>query len=100
MNNLNDEQLLAVETQYWVDMNESLKVLEDNKDFQRVIMGGYFRDKAINGVSLLANDQTIAEGKRPAVIEGLIAISHLEDFFITIKNLGMVLPEDDEDQEG
>ena len=66
--------------------------------FQKLVLGGYFRDKAINGVSLLANDQTINEGKRPAVIESLIAISHLQDFFITVKNLGTVPPEEDEDE--
>ena len=101
MNNLEnqEQEVLTVENQYWVDMNDSLSRLENNKDFQKVILGGYFRDKAINGVSLLANDQTIKEGNRPAVIESLIAISHLEDFFITIKNIGTVAPEFSEDED-
>jgi len=99
MNNLEEQEqeILTVENQYWVDMNDALTRLENNKDFQKVVLSGYFRDKAINGVSLLANDQTINEGKRPAVIEGLIAISHLEDFFITIKNIGTLSPNDDDE---
>lgn len=99
MNNLTDEQVLENETQYWVEMQESLTRLEKHPDFQRVILSGYFRDKAVNGVSMLANDQTIAQGKRPAVIEGLIAISHLEDHFITIKTLGTLAPADADDGE-
>ena len=99
MNNLTEDQLVEVENQYWVDMNASLERLKGNKDFQRVILDGYFKDKAINGVSLLAQDAIVANGHRSAVMEDLIAISSLEDFFITIENLGASIPEDEEDEE-
>lgn len=98
MNNLSDQQLLVIENQYWVDMWASLQRLKENKDFRRVILEGYFKDKAINGVSLLAQDAIIAGGHRTAVMEDLIAISSLEDFFVTIENLGTV-PTDDEDED-
>lgn len=98
MNNLSDQQLIEIENQYWVDMWASLERLKDNKDFQRVILEGYFKDKAINGVSLLAQDAIIAGGHRTAVMEDLIAISSLEDFFVTIENLGSTPPEEDENQ--
>ena len=97
MNNLSDQQILEVENRYWVDMWASLKRLNENKDFQRVILDGYFKDKAVNGVSLLAQDGIIAGGHRSAVIEDLIAISSLEDFFVTIENLGTVPSEEDDE---
>lgn len=99
MNNLNEKQLLEVENKYWVDMNLALSRLKENRDFKTVILDGYFKDKAINGVSLLARDAIIRNGERSAVMEDLIAISSLEDFFITIESLGSVSPDDDNDEE-
>lgn len=99
MSNLEDQQILEVENQYWVDMWESLERLQKNKDFKRLILNGYFKDKAINGVSLLAQDAVIQNGMRSQVMEDLIAVSKLQDFFITVENLGTVPPESDEDSE-
>lgn len=97
MSNLEDQQILEVENQYWVDMSNSLNRLQDNKDFQRLILNGYFKDKAINGVSMLAQDYVIQNGQRAQVMEDLIAISKLEDFFITVDNLGTAPSESNED---
>jgi len=83
---------------YWKDLKEALERLEKNKDFQRVILEGYFKDKAINGVSLLASPQIKRNGARSDVMEALIAISQLEDFFITIRAMGEE-PEEDEENE-
>lgn len=99
MNNLSDQQILEVENRYWVDMWASLERLKENKDFQRVILEGYFKDKAVNGVSLLAQDAIVQNGHRTAVMEDLIAISSLEDFFVTIENLGTIPSEDEEEEE-
>lgn len=97
MNNLTDEQLLAVENEYWVNLYNALENLKQNKDFQTVILEGYFKDKAINGVSMLAQEAVVQGGHRTAVMEDLIAISSLEDFFITIENLGAPPSEDEEE---
>ena len=97
MNNLSDQQILEVENVYWVDLWASLERLKSNKDFQRLILEGYFKDKAINGVSLLAQDAIVSGGHRSAVMEDLIGISSLEDFFVTVENLGSIPPEDDQD---
>ena len=98
MSNLEDQQILEVENQYWADMWASLERLQSNKDFKRLILDGYFKDKAINGVSLLGQDAIVDNGMRPRVMEDLVAISKLEDFFITVQNLGTVPQEDDEDE--
>lgn len=97
MNNLNDDQILEVENQYWADMWASLERLRENRDFKRLILDGYFKDKAVNGVSLLAQDGIVTGGHRSAVMEDLIAISSLEDFFVTIENLGAIPPETEDE---
>lgn len=85
------------EYNYWVGMKQALERLENNPDFQKVILDGYFKDKAINGVSMLASGYIKKNGLRPDVMEGLVAISQLQDFFITVKQLGTE-PEDDDDE--
>lgn len=94
MNNLSEEEILEVENQYWVNMWNDLRSLKEDERFKRVILDGYFKDKAINGVSLLARDDVVSNGHRSAVMEDLIAISSLEDFFISIENLGSIPAED------
>ena len=94
MNNLNEEEILEVENQYWVNMWNDLRSLKEDERFKRVILDGYFKDKAIYGVSLLARDDVVSNGHRSAVMEDLIAISSLEDFFISIENLGSIPAED------
>ena len=97
MNNLNEDQILEVENKYWADMWLALSRLKENKDFKHVILEGYFKDKAVNGVSLLAQEGIVQGGHRSAVMEDLIAISSLEDFFITIENLGSSPAFDDDE---
>ena len=99
MSNLEDQQIIEVENQYWVDMWASLERLQRNKDFKRLILDGYFKDKAVNGVSLLAQDAIVDNGMRPRVMEDLVAISKLEDFLITVENLGSVPPEKEEEED-
>lgn len=87
----------AVESRYWVDMRNALERLESNKDFQKVVLDGYFKDFAINQTSLLSMDYIRREGARPQVMERLVAISSLQDFFMTISQLGA--PVEDEESE-
>ena len=97
--NAEGKDLLTVENQYWADMYDSLERLKCNDDFKRVILDGYFKDKAINGVSLLATDYVKRGGFRPDVMEQLVAISNLQDYFATIENLGTTPSIDDEPEE-
>lgn len=94
-----EDEILRVENEYWVSMNAALERLEKNPDFKTVILDGYFKDKAINGVSMLATDHVKRGGFRGDIMEQLVAISQLEDYFYTIKNLGTI-PEEDEEVEG
>lgn len=99
--NVDGQDILTVENEYWVDLHEALTRLEGGNprpdDFKKVILDGYFKDKAINGVSLLATDYVKQNGARSDVMEQLIAISALEDYFATIHNLGSSPEEDIEE---
>lgn len=94
-----EQEILRVENVYWADMAQALERLEKNEDFKLVILEGYFKDKAINGVSLLATDHVKRGGFRGDIMEQLVAISQLEDYFMTIKGLGTVPPESDDEVE-
>lgn len=95
-NNVTGEsEILRVENMYWADMAMALERLEKNEDFKRVILDGYFKDKAINGVSMLATDHVKRGGFRGDIMEQLVAISQLEDYFATIKGLGTMPVEED-----
>ena len=85
MDTINQHQAGENPLDYWTDMAMSLDRLEANDDFKKVILEGYFKDKAVSGVSILASDQVKASGRRTDVMEGLIAISSLQDHFQTIK---------------
>lgn len=96
------DELIMIENRYWVDLANALERLENGNpqpdDFNKVITEGYFKDRAINGVSMLATDNVKRGGFRPDVMESLIAISQLQDYFITIKNLGTIPTEEDSEE--
>jgi len=94
--NVSEQEILRVENEYWVTKANDLDKLKTMPEFQRVILDGYFKDKAINGVSLLATEHVRRAGVRGDVMEQLVAISHLEDYFATIDNLGKMPDEDEE----
>ena len=86
------------EYNYYVGMRHALERLENNPDFQKVILDGYFKDKAVNGVSMLASGYIKKNGLRADIMESLVAISQLQDYFITVKQLGA--EDDSEDEDG
>lgn len=90
MNNLEtkDQELLTVSNVTFADLKTAYLRLRDNKDFQLLILQGYLRDHAVDQVSLLATPHIKANGLRSDVMEELIAISRLEDYFNTVVNMG------------
>lgn len=103
MNNLDnldkdDTNLIEIENKEWVDKYKALVRLYDNPDFQLLILDGYFQDKAVNSVSMLANHGVIKRGERPEIMEELVAISRLQDYFITIRNLGAPMLDESGDE--
>ena len=96
---MSEKDLMTVETQYWADKLAALQRLEKNEDFNNLILTGYLKDKAVNGVSMLAAPHVKRNGFRPDVMESLVAISQLENYFMTVKNL-CAAPADEDTEEG
>lgn len=71
-----------------IQMLEALERLENNKDFQKIILDGYMKDEVLRLSSLLANSTIKTQGKRPDIMEMLIAISTFGEYMNTIKAMG------------
>jgi hypothetical protein len=81
-----DIELETIEINHHLDMGEALIRLRTNPDFQKVILEGYCKEKALASVSLLGVPQISENGKRAGVMEDLVSISNLQYFFLTIDN--------------
>ncbi len=79
-------ELEEAELEYYVVMGEALNRLEQNPDFKQVILHGYFQNKALDSVSMLGVESVKKAGERTHVMEDLVSISNLQQFFIMIKN--------------
>ena len=99
MDTINQVQTGEKEITYWVEMAEALERLERTADYKKVFVEGYFTDKAVSGVSILASDQVKASNRRTDVMEGLIAISALQDHLQTIRAMGAVAEDTDDESE-
>ena len=98
MSTINQEDVeMMVENTYWAELADALERLEKNEDFKKLILVGYLKDRALDAVSLLARDDIKRAGRRPDVMEGLVAISTLQDFFYTVKAMGGAAKQDIED---
>lgn len=100
MTNQEEVELEMVETQQWVSRYEALQRLEKNPDFINVISEGYIRDRSLQGVSMLANEGVKRQGQRPDVMEMLVAVSTLQDYFKMLKNLGAIAKSDMDEEMG
>ena len=100
MTNQEELELETVENEQWIQRYEALERLKKNPDFINVIMEGYIRDRSLNGVSMLANESVKRQGQRPDVMEMLVAVSTLQDYFKMLKNLGQIAKADLEDETG
>lgn len=88
MSNSEKEQieLETISIEHAITMGEAWNRLQRNGDFKKVIMDGYCKKKAEASVSLLAVPQIKDQGRRPDVVEDLIAISNLQYFFKIIEH--------------
>lgn len=91
-------ELETTENQFWIEQAQALARLEKNKDFQDVVINGYLMHKALDSVSMLADDGVKLRGERGNVMEDLVAISNLQYHFRMIKNLGTVAEDEEYEQ--
>jgi len=104
MSNQNESvELETTEIEHYVDMGQALDRLRNNADFKKVILDGYFRDKAADSVSLLSLPVIKKRNERGDIMEDLVAISNLQFFFMTIDQMHQAAAEpilsDDEEAE-
>ena len=88
-----EKEILTVENNYWVGLKASLDRLKENPDFQKVITEGYFKDRAINGVSMLCAPNSDG-AKRKDLLDEFYAISNLTWYFKMIEHMGAVTDEE------
>lgn len=81
-----DLELETIEMEHHMEMGEALNRLKENKDFQKIIIDGYLKDKVLASVSLLAVPQISDQGRRPGVMEDLISASNLQYFFKQVED--------------
>lgn len=74
-------ELMTVSLDHAVDMGEALNRLRQNEDFKTVITNGYLKEKVLASFSLLAVPQVKEAGRRPDIMEDLVAASNLLYFF-------------------
>ncbi|MEE8599207.1 MAG: hypothetical protein V3S69_06845 [Dehalococcoidales bacterium] len=79
-------ELETVSLEHALVMGEAWQRLQRNGDFKRIIMNGFLKEKVLASVSLLAVPQIKDKGRRPDVMEDLIAASNLQYFFQIIEH--------------
>lgn len=68
-------------------LSDALRRLESNRDFQQVILQGFFVDEAARLVGLTA-EPNLPDKARDAVWHNIRAIGELRQYFIAKHNLG------------
>jgi hypothetical protein len=91
-------KLYEEENNYWSELANALEELEKNTHFKKLILEGYFKDFAVNQTSMLATDYVRKSGSRPEIMERLVAISNLQDWFATIKQLTASFAEEQDEE--
>lgn len=94
MNNLLDEnvdvsgvELAETDNQYWVNQNNALGALKNKPYFKTLIEEGYFKDYVFELVMMLTDRGVVAEGRRNAIIERLVGVAKLQDYFGMVSGL-------------
>ena len=71
----------------YIKLNESLKRLRSNKDFQALIEQGYFIDEVLEASEEFNDASFVNQGLRPYVLEKITGINMLKQYFTKVENL-------------
>lgn len=66
---------------------DALNRLQSNKDFQELILTGYFKDEAVRLVHLKGDPNMQEPAKQAAIVLQIDAIATLSQFFYTVTHL-------------
>jgi hypothetical protein len=91
-----EKELMSIDlnSNYAIELFESLKRLENNEDFKKVILNGYMNEKVLDSVSLLAEPGIKKQNARGDIMEDLVAISNLGYYFKMVKRFGSLALDD------
>ena len=67
-----------------VEMGNALERLQNNKDFKKVVLDGYFREEAIRLVHLKGSPHTQSPDMQRSIVTQIDAIAAVADFFSTV----------------
>lgn len=81
----NPKELETAELEHEVMLGEALARLNQNPDFQVLILNGYLKEKALASVSLLSVPAIKDAGRRPDIMEDLVASSNLSYWLQTVQ---------------
>lgn len=71
-----------------IALKRSLMRLQENPDFDKLIMKGYFEDEAVRLVLLRADPSQQSEDAQKAINKSLDSIGFLRQYFIAINQIG------------
>jgi len=95
----NSSELIATDNSYWVAMKNALTTLENRPGFNDLVLEGYFKDRVDSLLRELIDTDVMEKGLRGGVIERLVAIARLKEYFSTIKAVGGNGTQEQEDEE-
>lgn len=103
---LEQEEILSIEKEvdHAIKMGKALNRLRQNEDFKDLILDGYLKEKVLASVSLLSVPSIKSQGRRPDIMEDLVAASNLEFFFQMVEQayegaLDPILSDEEEEEE-
>lgn len=85
--NVDEREIITVENNYWLGMKQDLDILRATPAFKNVVENGYFRDRAVNAVSMLCAPSTDAN-RRKELLDEMYAISNLQWYFKMLDHMG------------
>jgi hypothetical protein len=73
-----------------VDLGNALERLENNRDFKKVIVDGYFNKEAIRLVHLKSDSNMQSEEMQQSILKQMDGIGALNQYFRTLKHSASV----------
>jgi hypothetical protein len=87
-NDLENAELVSVDNGYWVAMKNSYTTLQSKQAFNTLVVDGYIKEKTAELVQALIDPYVVQNGLRTKVLEQLVAVARLKEYFHTIRAMG------------
>jgi hypothetical protein len=87
-NDLENAELISADNGYWVAMKNSYTTLQSKQAFNTLVVDGYIKEKTAELVQALIDPYVMQNGLRTKVLEQLVAVARLKEYFHTIRAMG------------